>query len=334
MVEKIRSLISPQIKLDLKDMKILFELDFNARAPNSEIARKVGLSKQTVDYKIKNMIKKRIIDGFFPVINNQKLGYFYGRLFIKLHNLTEEKEKQIIGELKQNKKVNWLLTGEGAIDLFVATWAKTLGEFKKFSTEILSKYGLYIKEIRESVGIELVHFKPRFLLGSKSTEKISTTEEKEVEVIIDALDKEILLLICENARAPLVEIAKKLNTSSKLVAYRLKRMEEKEIIVGYRININYTNLGYIYYKILFSLTNVTAEKFLKFRSFFESNPKVIYIVDAIGPANFDAELIMRSQREYFDFMHEVRFNFPDLIKEYEPIIVGETFKVTFLPHDL
>ena len=40
--------------LDQKDKKILANLDANARLPNSKIAKKIGLSKQVVDYGIKN----------------------------------------------------------------------------------------------------------------------------------------------------------------------------------------------------------------------------------------------------------------------------------------
>ena len=324
---------TPKIPLNMKDMKILFELDFNARASNSEIARKVGLSKQTVDYKIRRMVNDGVIEGFFPVINNHRIGYFYGRLFIKTHNLTQQKEAEMIRELRENKKVNWLLRGEGAYDLFIATWTKNLSDFKRFSTYLLSKYGLYIKEIRESVGIELVHFKPRFLMGNHSTDSIVAREEKET-VELDKVDKMILELLCENARRPLVGMAEKLKISPKMLSYRMKRMEENKIILGYRINLNYGRLGYIYYKILFSLTNVTPEGFSDFKSFFQSDRNVAYIVDAIGIGNFDTEMMFKSQKEYFDFMHGVKFKFPDMIKEYDTIVVTETFKVDFLPHDL
>jgi len=42
-------------ELDLKDKKILYELDINSRQPNSEIAKKVGLSKQIVGLRIKKL---------------------------------------------------------------------------------------------------------------------------------------------------------------------------------------------------------------------------------------------------------------------------------------
>ena len=63
------------IKLDLKDKKLLYELDMHARQPNSQLAKKVGLSKQAVQYRISRLQEKGIIKGFYPVINVPKLSY-------------------------------------------------------------------------------------------------------------------------------------------------------------------------------------------------------------------------------------------------------------------
>ena len=41
------------LHLDLKDRKVLYQLDVDCRQTNSEIGKKVGLSKQVVDYRIK-----------------------------------------------------------------------------------------------------------------------------------------------------------------------------------------------------------------------------------------------------------------------------------------
>ena len=39
-------------KLDLKDKKILYELDLNARQTDNQIAKKVGMSRDSVRYRI------------------------------------------------------------------------------------------------------------------------------------------------------------------------------------------------------------------------------------------------------------------------------------------
>ena len=114
------------VKLDLKDKKILFELDFHARDSNASIAKKVRLSKQGVDYRIRRLIKKGIIDGFIPIINGNQLGYFYGRVIVKMQNLTHEKENMILKELLTDRRFNWVIKNEGAYDLGFAAWTKTL----------------------------------------------------------------------------------------------------------------------------------------------------------------------------------------------------------------
>ena len=61
--------------LDEKDRKILLELDKNSRQTDSEIAKKVRLSKQITNYRIQNLKKKKIISNFYTVVNAGNLGF-------------------------------------------------------------------------------------------------------------------------------------------------------------------------------------------------------------------------------------------------------------------
>ena len=58
------------IKLDVKDKKILTLLDENSRLSNSQIAKKVGLSKPAVEYRLRRFEKNKIV---FSTQNN----YFF-----------------------------------------------------------------------------------------------------------------------------------------------------------------------------------------------------------------------------------------------------------------
>ena len=49
-------------KLDLKDRKILYQLELNCRQSNTQIGKKVGLSKDVITYRIKRMEEKGIIN--------------------------------------------------------------------------------------------------------------------------------------------------------------------------------------------------------------------------------------------------------------------------------
>ena len=319
--------------LDLKDRKILFELDFNARQTNTEIAKKVGLSKQGVDYRIKNLLKNGVITGFYPVIDNMKLGYIYGRVFIKPQNLTKEGELKVLESLAKERKINWILKSEGNYEILFASWQKTLGSFKQLTRDIVSRYSRYIKDIRESVGIRVVHYRSRFLMEKEGVDKL-VFEETPVRVIVDALDKRILKALCRDARASLVDIASNLRISPKVLAYRIKKLENSKVILGYRPLINYSILGYTYYKILFHLMNVTKEGFESFRRYMENHPKVLFIIDEVGICDIDIELILESEQDYFVFMKTLKSKFPTLVKEYETLVGLENLKVNYLPFDL
>ena len=54
-------------------------------------------------------------------------------------------------------------------------------------------------------------------------------------IAVDSLDRAILTVLRESARAPFVEIAKRVDVTERTVRTRMKRMEEEGVIRGYTI---------------------------------------------------------------------------------------------------
>ena len=78
-------------KLDLKDCKLLYELDCNSRQTIQQLAKKIGLSKDAVKYRINRLYNSKIIKSFNAVIDTGKLGFTSYRLFLKFYQLSPEK---------------------------------------------------------------------------------------------------------------------------------------------------------------------------------------------------------------------------------------------------
>lgn len=317
------------VKFDLKDKKILFALDFNARQSNSAIAKKVGLSKQGVDYRVKQLQREDVIKGFYPIINLVRLGYVYGRLFLKFQNLTREKEGELYEAIVNDNRFKWVLTCEGNFELLAASWTKDLASFKAISEELIEKFGQYIKEKKESIGVKITHFQNRYLLGTTATKTVSVEESTPPK--IDAADKKLLEVICSNARLPLVNIAKAAGISPKVAAYRLKRLEKEGVILGYRPNINHNLLGFTHYKILFYLSNVTKNELKRFKAYMQQLPEVLYIIEEIGICDIDVEIMLPSAQSLFSFIERIKFDFPTLIRDYQILIIKKTLKIDYLP---
>ena len=56
------------MKIDLKDKKILYELDLDCRQSNTQIGKKVGLKKDVVAYRIKRMQDEGVLLNFWTEI--------------------------------------------------------------------------------------------------------------------------------------------------------------------------------------------------------------------------------------------------------------------------
>ena len=319
------------IKLDAKDRKLLFALDFNSRDSYSQLSKHVGLSKQGTEYKINSLIKKGVIKGFYPVINVPKLGYHYCRLLVTLHNVTAEERHTIIDYLKENQKVFWLFEMHGMFDLLIAVWTKTISEFREFRTEFQQEFGPFIKQILPTVTTDVVHYQNRYLTGEKSTKEVHVAESQQV-VNIDDTDKKILQVLSDDARVSLVKASELLRLSPKVIAYRIKRMEREGLISGYRPVINHNKIGYIYCKVFIALSNITKGGLMAIKEFIKASLYVIYGIEGIGSeGDIEIEMMLPSETHLFSFIDKLRFSFPKMIGGYKSVFFKDTLKVKYLP---
>src|SRR3989338_8190734 len=154
-----------EIKLDLKDRKLLFELDMNARASLAELSKKVGLSKQSIDYRIKRLAKEGVVHGFYTVINTSKLGYMFTRFLIGFKDTAPQKEEEIIKYALNRKDFGWILTTEGRWNFTAVIWARYVSEIKNSVNEFIFRYGHYVKDYEITIATEIYHFQYKYLLG-------------------------------------------------------------------------------------------------------------------------------------------------------------------------
>ncbi|MFC1800722.1 winged helix-turn-helix transcriptional regulator, partial [Nanoarchaeota archaeon] len=201
--------------LDKKDMRILYELDVNARQPISQIAKKVGLSKEVVNYRIKNLTKKGIIEGFYTIIDSAKLGYFTIRVYLTLGNTTVDKEKEIIDFIVKQKNALYVSKLSNSLDVAIGMWVKTFDEFAKFKNELETKYRKYL-----SIFLIYNHYKRDYLINENKGESaelavIGTPHE----IKISDTEHRLLKLIADNARISLLDISKKIGVTPNAVKY-------------------------------------------------------------------------------------------------------------------
>ena len=83
-------------KIDVKDRKILYQLDLDSRQTITKIGKKVGSKKDVVSYRIKRLIDKGTIKNFYTVIDSSKFGYKSFRIYLIFQRTTPKIEKKLL----------------------------------------------------------------------------------------------------------------------------------------------------------------------------------------------------------------------------------------------
>lgn len=319
------------LKLDEYDKKILFELDKNARISTSDIAKVVRKSKQFVDYRIKNFEERKIITGYITVIDYSKLGYTSIRVYLKFHNITLEEQKELENELIKDKEVWWLVTLEGLWDIGYAMAVKDVLDFYEYWDKIVKKYKRFISKKSIVIYTHIRQYPRSYIIGKKNIYPGTLVGASKEIIKTDDMDKRILKLISDNAKLPLLEISRKLNTSPQVIKGHMKKLEKTGIIQGYRALIDGSHFGYRYYKSYINLVNTVKIKELD--SFCQSHPNILNINRTIGGRDYEIELQVKSFDEFEKIMNDMRSNFVGMIDEYEYIVAKEEKKMIYFPFE-
>jgi Lrp/AsnC family leucine-responsive transcriptional regulator len=313
--------------MDNIDKKILYELNWDCRQTNSEIGKKLRVSKQVVNYRISKLEKDKIIKGYSALIDWRRLGYNAIRIYLKWGGISIEKEQEIYEFMRKDPFFMWVVKFEGDFDIGFYVWVKSIPGFANKWKKFLTKYKQYIlkQEIYESVTME--HY-PMKILFSKDNfnEKIIGLNEK---IDFDVIDYEILKIISDNARMPIIEISEKIKLTPKAIMYRIKNLEKKGIILGYNAIIDSNKLGYTFYKVDFYLKDLSKidEMFL----FSKFHKNIVYLVKTIGGPDYEIEVMVKDVFELNSLINEIRKKFQNQIEHYRFHRFEQTIKQVYLP---
>ena len=300
--------------LDLLDKKIMYELDLNARASVTEIARKVRASKETVNFRIRRLLKEVYIKNFYTIFNTSKLGKFYYKTFVKFYNTTQQIEQEIIKYLKNISSCAYLGSCEGPYDLIFLIAVQNSGQFKEFLTDFKEKFGDYVLE-KETHTVLTTHRLNQKFLYAGSTKKDSFYQDKIINTEIDEIDIEIMKILSTNARIPLVELAKKIKVDAKVVKYRIKKLEKKGIIIAYASSQNFEKLGLEFIQINFKLKNLKIIPSII--TFFDETNKCLFALELLGKYDLTIEIHVENDKVLREIMEKFKEKFVEQYIDYD-----------------
>lgn len=311
-------------KIDNLDKKIILQLFENARQSNIQIAKNIYSSKEVVSYRIKNLIKKEIIQKIIPLIDFSKLGFSIYRLQIKLNPISEEEKKKFIKYVENIQNINWVDEIVGKWHIVILFYIKNSNEFNFIYEKLIEDFGYLIDEKEFSIISSIYYYPPNYLCESKRFEIVTGKFYDHIEIEDNA--KLIIKELFINGRISYIDLASKLNVSISTIKYHMKYLKDKSILVGFQPILNINKLGYEHFKVVLNISNpkerILLEKELKI------NPNIVHITNSIGNYDFEFECEFEKVQELLNLLENIKKRIK--LKEYEIIYNNEEFLINEL----
>lgn len=302
--------------LDKTNRKILAELDKNSRISSTQLAKKVMKSRQAVEYRIDNLAKSGIITSFNASINPHKMGYKLYKIYLKLKNIPQKKQK-LFSYLKSSGLVYWMGECSGTWDLIFGVYAKTDYEFFELKNDLMSEYADIIVEQHGDNLVDVKQYPKMYFIGNKEEPVMFAGEIVQNEM--DELDYAILGEIVNNSRIPITELSRKVKSTPIVVIGRIKKLEQKGIIIQYRVGIDLNKLGLELYKVVLSLEKYTKEDEKNLLRYVSGLPNIHYLIRNIW--NIELELVVSNHQEYYKILEDLKKEFPFVIKTVDSVLM-------------
>ncbi|MBI5392214.1 Lrp/AsnC family transcriptional regulator [Candidatus Woesearchaeota archaeon] len=138
--------------------------------------------------------------------------------------------------------------------------------------------------------------------------------ENTTQYNLDLLDRKLLYLLTLDTRFSFTTLARLLYTTREVVSYRIKRMREEEIILGFLTLIDERKLGFIAHFLFLKLKAVTKEKELL--DYLLSIKAVTSVKNCIGSFDLLIRVTTNTLEEFDSLLESILSKYGDFLEDH------------------
>lgn len=313
------------IELDAIDRKIIAALTANAKAGNAELGKAAGCSKEVAGYRLKRLMDSGIIKSFITVF---WLGHTPYKVLLRLAGAGAKKEQEIISYLTSHRSINWVTSCVGSCDIMFTIMAKDHVEFDNILREALNETGISARSYLFAMGIDAEAYGPRYAVKMPVQNKPEKNAEWHPE--FDTKDRMIADMLRNNARMPFVEIWKRTKMPVDTIRYRIKKMEQNNVIRRYRAILDSSKLGFHRYEIFIACSMLDENTIKKAKGYIRQKNCVEYLERHVGMWDFEITAHFKTSEELREFILGLKELFGERLREINSAELFETYNYTYM----
>lgn len=326
-------------KLDVIDRKILSLWGHNSRISSTALAKALRLSREVVDYRIKQMTKRGLLTGHTTLVDTKRLGQFKHIVYLRLQDFTKEKEEDLVRKFIENKNIVWVASCSGGWDLGLLVSSKTLEEFSHIFNFVTSSCGghlsdyIILNEVKENYagrGLLAEGIPPQTTIldreGVAFQRAFKNKHHSTENVALETEEKKILHELIADSQTPVSTLAKKAGVSVQSAKKIITDLIKNGVIFGFMPMISYSKLGYQWHMTHLRFNEYSDKDEQRLIEYFYQHPNVLWYIKTVGPWNMQISVFARDIAHYREILNSLRKEFSSLIKDYDSTIIFQQHK--------
>ncbi len=304
-----------------------------ARSPLKEIANHLRKSPQRLKYTQSLLEREKIIHSPYCIFDYSYLGLILFRVYFKGGYIGEKDKTRIIDELLGNNYITTVQELTGEFDLVVEFLAPNPSKFNKELKKMISNLPT-LNDYKIILNV-VSHVYPRHYLcrntnlHSLHLERI-VGGDREREIITEN-ELAVIKILLKNPLVRLSYLAKDTNLNVKTVKSILRSMAKRNIIKGFKYNLNKDSLGITAARLFLKLHNVTLERESKLMEFVLVTKEIVQLHKTVGDWDLELDLESINKQGIRYLLIKLREEFKDLIERFNLIELNYCHKRSYLP---
>jgi len=300
----------------------MHQLYLDSRQSFVQLGKKLKLSNTAVERRLRQLKEAGYVTVLFADVNHTKLGFRSFRLYFKFDVMDQKTEDEVLEVFEDYKRTAWGVVCEGEYDVLWRILAKDELEVEEAAYRMVERFGSRIVEKTIVVTTYQTYLSWNKAFGCERAKEMPIEKIGPAEPV-DKIDMKILSSLSDNSRLTTVELAQRTELSPDAVAKRIQRLVKDRYLLGYSAWFEPKELGFDYYKILFSFRSATKEKEKKFLDYLIQQDSTVFINKCIGSWDIEADILIKDTQDLHQFLLGIKTKFGSIIGKHSYVAAIE-----------
>ncbi|MFH1641488.1 MAG: AsnC family transcriptional regulator [Nanoarchaeota archaeon] len=151
-------------------------------------------------------------------------------------------------------------------------------------------------------------------------------------VKLDVKDKKILEILSKNSRITISQLAREIRLSRDTVDYKIKRMQDLNVILQFYPVINFRKMKYMVFHVFINIDESDKKRQGEFMEVLKNHPNIYRVMEYSDQWDYEFVLISKTMEEFNQSIAQITYEFSDIILEKSKLVKMETYFSTLLPY--